>query len=203
MSIEKPVLGEKVRAVDIGRKGRGHVYWNVCIECNKGRWLTKNRSIGAPDLCHKCAITTAYRKRNDIGNWKGGYTDHNGYVMVKLKRDNFFISMADANRYVREHRLVMARHLNRRLLPWEIVHHKNGIKTDNRIENLQLISAGYLHISDTQLKVAAKKLYKENEILKKSVYDLIGDVRHLQYEMVLNRIHYQANLKNMALIDRK
>ena len=62
-------------------------------------------------------------------NWKGGrYIDSHGYVQVRVA----------PNKYVREHRLVMERHLGRPLAKGECVHHRNGDKSDNQLENLEL-----------------------------------------------------------------
>lgn len=71
--------------------------------------------------------------------WKGGRAFSNGYVLVRIDRSDPMHVMAGVRgEYVLEHRLVIARYLNRPLHSWETVHHINGIKDDNRIENLQL-----------------------------------------------------------------
>jgi hypothetical protein len=71
---------------------------------------------------------------------KGGRYKHGkGYVYV-LKRDHPF---ADNDGYIFEHRLVMEKQIGRYLVPnIDDVHHINGIKDDNRIENLQLLEHG-------------------------------------------------------------
>ena len=61
-----------------------------------------------------------------------------GYWKVVVPPEERHLS--NGERAVAEHRLVMAHHLGRPLLPDEVVHHRNGNRTDNRIENLELWS---------------------------------------------------------------
>ena len=69
------------------------------------------------------------------GNWRGGRTRHKaGYVMVLAR----WHPRAGQNGYVFEHVLVLEEVLGRLLLPGETVHHRNGVRDDNRAENLEL-----------------------------------------------------------------
>lgn len=67
--------------------------------------------------------------------FKHSYIDKRGYVIVRVGPDSF-----GPRRTMLEHRHVMEKHLKRKLLSSENVHHINGIKTDNRIKNLELWS---------------------------------------------------------------
>ena len=139
----------------------------ACDECGKGFEPRKPTSKYCSAECRVAAF--ADLKRKD-GPWQ---VNPYGYIHGKIKEDGKW-------RTVRQHRHIMERHLGRKLLRTEDVHHVNGIKTDNRIENLQVIDhaeharltnnrrpakRGPLNISDAERQrrvEAMRKLNREN-----------------------------------------
>jgi hypothetical protein len=86
------------------------------------------------------------RKNSKAKHGFGVYKDQNGYLSVRFstlskeeqqKFQSMVINYAGFPA-IRQHRLVMARHIGRPLIEKENVHHINGQRADNRIENLEL-----------------------------------------------------------------
>ena len=101
---------------------RGRKPWNVGIKMTPEQ--TKNYGKGFRG------------KRGSLSpRWKGGkFQNSSGYVVIfKLEHPS-----ANCHGYVPEHRLIMEDFLGRYLTKKEQVHHRNGIKNDNRLENLEL-----------------------------------------------------------------
>lgn len=120
----------------------------ICKECGEEfpryKWLVKDST---KVFCsRKCSNkeTARIHKRTRTGEnnpcWKGGrnYTDK-GYVRVYQPEHPYSDKI---HHTVLEHRLVMEQTIGRYLTEEETVHHKNGVRDDNRPDNLELWS-GY------------------------------------------------------------
>ncbi len=85
------------------------------------------------ERCQSC------KQRGELSfRWRGGRSiDPKGYVVLSGYQGH---PNARVGGQIPEHILVMAQHLGRPLVPGENVHHKNGDRSDNRIENLELWS---------------------------------------------------------------
>lgn len=115
----------------------------------------------------------------NAGNGKG-WTDRRGYRWQYVHENGRRVAR-------REHRIVMEQHLGRKLDPWEIVHHRNGDTSDNRLGNLELTEfgphttshhTGSRHDEDARRSMEAFALMREQLKREREVNaDLLAAVR--------------------------
>lgn len=120
-------------------KNKHHFCNDKCYRTwiNNGNHHRKGKRLNKK---HVENLKLAWKNRDGTGNknpsWKGGrIKNYAGYIKVYepvLAKDRY------KEPYIPEHRLVMEKYLGRKLRKEEVVHHINGKKDDNRVENLML-----------------------------------------------------------------
>lgn len=102
-------------------------------------WKNKEQYLNRKKIHYRqingIPIDSSFKKRKN----GEGTIDTSGYKTISVKGHP---NQMDEKGRIREHVFIMSNHLGRPLSKNENVHHKNGIRDDNRIENLELWHKG-------------------------------------------------------------
>ena len=132
--------------------------YSPCRVCGESRWTKQ----GKDELrkCKKCSNkeTGLWSRTENCPKWKGGRLVYQDRVLVFIKPNHRFFCMVSRpikdiygnliGGYISEHRLKIADYLNRPLSKNEIIHHKNRLPNDNRLENLELYINHSQHLKE-------------------------------------------------------
>ena len=119
------------------KSGKRNIKWECRCDCGALKSVySSGLKAGTSQSCGCLAREIAVQRRGpDHPRWKGG-RDINSGGYVRLV-DHIHPNRTKENRIL-EHIKVMSNYLGRPLINGENVHHINGIRDDNRIENLEL-----------------------------------------------------------------
>ena len=98
------------------------LYSGICLQCKKIFYSLHNKTR---TCSRKCCDNYFIEEKNP--NWTNGGIGKSGYKIIRKNR-----------KYWLEHRYIMTNYLGRPLKTNEQIHHKNGIRHDNRLGNLEL-----------------------------------------------------------------
>jgi hypothetical protein len=169
-------IGEIKYGGEIGKKPFNALFiWVACETCGRERWVHLVRGKAAYSRCAVCrnhlfVDRLAGKRGDEHPHWKGGrFRSKDGYIRIGLQPNDPLYPMANKKGYVLEHRLLVARRENRCLEFWEVVHHINGIRDDNRLGNLKLLPSREAHLPSIQWQRALHRQDKHIAELEKRI----------------------------------
>lgn len=146
--------------------GNQHTHYDViCSECKEQKHITRStyncaiRKKGKY-TCQKCVNTVTNKARapflsglltgkprlkgrgENHGNWNGGVYYSHGYKKVKVRNPETGLA---TDKYKGEHQVIVEESIGRQLVKGELVHHIDGQRDNNLIDNLYLCSGHKEH----------------------------------------------------------
>jgi len=122
-------------------KKRGAAFWLCKCDCGSIKLILQSCIISKKQKSCGCFNNSSESKLRGAKHpaWVGGRYNHAGYSFIRMPNH----PNSSSNNYIAEHVLVVSDDIKRPLKKSEFIHHKNGIRNDNRIENLELWSHGH------------------------------------------------------------
>lgn len=134
------------------------------------RDIARQTGMSPNTVCRKLKSYDFHVRDEHEWKWSGGYINAGGYRVVVHNGERNY-----------EHRVVMEKHLGRKLERGEHVHHINEDKTDNRIENLVVLKAKD-HLVDTNHRIKKWQQLKEDVAKYRRLYEsLLAKYSILEY----------------------
>lgn len=170
----------------------------ICMQCGKPFTEYKTEIIrGRGKFCNK-SCTSKYtiakkppdQKGANNSQYKGGRYLNNGYVFI-LSPDH----PSNRGSYVPEHRLIMEHMIGRHLRNDDVVHHINGIKDDNREENLLLVTNSEHSLLHWRLKRSGLNIYElMHEVLRSITINILEQIRGVNDDSCLGLVTSNTDL---------
>lgn len=132
-------------------------FYAKCVDCNCGLQVASSKR------CRKCKNAFLKANPEKSPRWNGGKRRTvKGYVEIRVNQ-----------KYMHEHRFVFEKHIGRPLSPLEVIRHINGIRDDNRLENLVItdhIGLRKIHrIVQSETCIVCKKIPTKKQYLRRGM----------------------------------